>query len=339
MYAWLVAICQVVSVVGTWPLWQARADPPLLPLLPLPPLDFGPPLIVAALASALVGTPAALVNALLVAAAMAADQTRMQPWAMSFPLLLLGAGARPGWLLVGRCHLIALWFWAGISKPIAGVFAATTAAAVVGAWWPEAPAWFVIAAGTGVAAAEIALALAAAVPRVRLLAGWGALVLHAGILVALLPRADHRNPAVWPWNIALAVSGLALIAPWRDALPRSLAAAPAAARVAAGTLLLLPAGFYLGVVDAYPAHHLYAGDVAAAVAVCPAGCDAGQDPNSTWETLGVPLPPEPRLFEAFFLTRCQRGDALRIVDPRPGPWGAGQRTVFCPARAPAPAYP
>jgi hypothetical protein len=92
-------------------------------------------------------------------------------------------------------------------------------------------------------------------------------------------------------------------------------------------LMIAPAGFYLGLVDAYPAHHLYSAATARATVYCPAGCAPAQDVNATWFALGVPLPPEPRLFEATFQATCMPGDSLRIEDPHPPPWAAGDSRV------------
>ena len=89
------------------------------------------------------------------------------------------------------------------------------------------------------------------------MAAWSAFVLHAGILVAFSPLAEMRNPAVWPWNVVLALSGFALIAPWRAYLLTDPNLAPIATRIVVAALMVMPLGFYAGVVDAYPAHHLY----------------------------------------------------------------------------------
>ena len=92
--------------------------------------------------------------------------------------------------------------------------------------------------------------------------------------------------------------------------------APVFSRLAAATLTVAPIGFYAGIVDAYPAHHLYSSGVARATVYCPAGCRPDQDVNSTWYALNVPLPPEPRLFAASFAKTCSPGDVLRIDAPK-----------------------
>ena len=152
----------------------------------------------------------------------------------------------------------------------------------------------------GIALLEIGTAALAIMPATRRLAAWSALVLHAGILFAFSPFVESRNVAVWPWNIALACSGFALIAPWKTAPMASLLAVPVLPRLLAISLAVMPAGYYLGIVDAYPAYHLYSAATASATVYCPAGCRPEQDLNASWYDFNVPLPPEPRLFDAMF---------------------------------------
>jgi uncharacterized membrane protein YphA (DoxX/SURF4 family) len=77
----------------------------------------------------------------------------------------------------------------------------------------DAPA---TALAVAVALGEIVLALLILSPRTRKAAAWLACVLHAGVLIYLVKR--NWNHAVWPWNLALAASGFALIGPWRSSL-------------------------------------------------------------------------------------------------------------------------
>jgi hypothetical protein len=166
-------------------------------------------------------------------------------------------------------------------------------------------------------------------------------VLHAGTLLTLIVFADGWNSAVWPWNVALAASGFALIAPWRGGLGGDLVSAAPAPRLLALALLFAPATFYAGLADAYPAHQLYSAGTARATVYCPAGCQANQDPNATWTLLNVPLPPEPRLFAETFRLTCRAGDMLEVSDPFPAPWTGGERTrlLFCPAGSLPPSHP
>jgi hypothetical protein len=187
----------------------------------------------------------------------------------------------------------------------------------------------------GIAVLEMGTAVLAIMPATRRMAAWAALILHAGILVAFSPFAESRNVAVWPWNIALACSGFALIALWKSSPLASLRAVPVLPRLLAVFIAVAPAGYYLGIVDAYPAYHLYSAATASATIYCPAGCRPDQDLNASWQDFNVPLPPEPRLFEATFRTSCSPGDVLRIVDPHPPPWSTsdGVRLLSCPANS------
>jgi hypothetical protein len=132
--------------------------------------------------------------------------------------------------------------------------------------------------------------------------------------------------------VALALSGLALIAPWREGALQSLAGAHPAARLVAILLVAGPAGFPFGVTDAYLAHNLYSNNTPTARVDCPRGCRPGQQPEEAWRAFNVPFPPEHRLFEQAFRLTCRPGDRLRITDSRG--WfrsrGLGERRLACP---------
>jgi hypothetical protein len=363
----VVVVAIVTTVLITWPLWSPRDRPVVLPAVDLPQLALGPALIAASLISLLVLRGGALAVTLLFAYGMATDQTRMQPEFFSLPLLLWGSQPNPDARLIARAHLISLWFFAGLHKILSPNFVGDAGPRMVRGLLIPVPEHAVQLAVIGIAALEISTALLALIPATRVIAAWSALALHAGILLTLIPMspvtwgplhlgspspsAEQWNIAIWPWNIALACSGFALIASWRRAplsergrgeaaggrtsfppfprapLPPSLSAA------AAIMLAVVPAGFYLGVVDAYPAYHLYSAGTANASIYCPAGCRPEQDLNATWHAFNVPLPPEPRLFEATFNATCAPGDVLRITEPHPPPWDArrSDRIHACPA--------
>jgi hypothetical protein len=324
----------LATVAITWPLWNTRATPPLLPLVPLPQVSLGVALVVAAAGTLVRPRVGLVVLTALLAYGMLIDQTRMQPQFISLPILLWGTLPSNGWRLLARAHLITLWFFAGLHKLLSPEYLAGTGPRLVDVLPLPVPGHLVVAAAAGIALMELATGLLALVPPTRRLAAWSALGLHAGILITLAPLGEARNLAIWPWNIVLAVSGFALIAPWRESPLMTLHTAPRPARLAVVALALLPIGFYAGVVDAYPAHHLYSAATARATIYCPAGCPSGADLNATWLALNVPLPPEPRLFRAYFTATCGPGDALRIVDPYPPPWDTPHgRIEACPRTA------
>jgi len=318
----IVVAAIVVSVCITWPMWGPRDRPIVLPVTALPQVNLGPVLIAACLLA--LGAPrlGSMVVTILFAYGMATDQTRMQPEFFSLPLLLWGSVPCAGARFIGRVSLISLWFFAGFHKLLSPDFLRDAGPRLVMALPISIAPEMVQFAVVGIAAFEMATAALAIMPATRRVAAWSALALHAGILFAFSPFAASRNVAVWPWNIALACSGFALIAPWKTAPLASLLAVPVVPRLLAVFIAVAPAGYYLGIVDAYPAYHLYSAGTPSATVYCPAGCRPEQDLNASWYDFNVPLPPEPRLFEAAFLATCSPGDVLRIVDPHPPPWSS-----------------
>lgn len=337
----VVVLALVGTVIATWPLWNARNLPPMLPALPLPPLSLGLPLIVAS-ACALIRPRAGIAAVTIIMAyGMATDQTRMQPEFFSLPILLWGTLPSPSARLLARAHLIALWFFAGFHKLLSADYLTDAGPRLVASLPAPIPERTLAFAAAGIAFFEIATAGFAVFERTRRLATWTAFLLHAGILFAFSPLTEGRNIAVWPWNVALALSGFALIAPWRGDLLSDIGVAPLVVRLGAATLFISPLGFYAGVVDAYFSHHLYSAATASATVSCPAGCRPEQDINATWYAFNVPLPPQPRLFQDAFAATCDPGDVLRIVDGHPPFWEKDRtmRLVFCPAGSLPAAHP
>jgi hypothetical protein len=337
----VVVAATVVSIWITWPMWGPRDYPIVLPALALPQVNLGPILIAACLLALLAPRLGAILVTVLFAYGMATDQTRMQPEFFSLPLLLWGCLPSAGARMIGRASLITLWLFAGFHKLLSPDFLHDAGPRLVMALpFPLTPELVQLVV-VGIAALEMGTAALSIMPTTRRMAAWSALVLHAGILFAFSPFAESRNIAVWPWNIALACSGFALIAPWKTAPVASLRAVPLFPRLVAVFIAVAPAGYYLGIVDAYPAHHLYSAATASATVYCPAGCRPDQDLNASWYDFNVPLPPEPRLFEATFRATCSPGDVLRIVDPHPPPWSpAGAvRLQSCPGRSLPIAHP
>ena len=324
----IVVAAIVATILISWPLWTPRDQPVVLPAIEPPQVALGPALIAGSLISLFVLRGGALAVTLLLAYGLASDQTRMQPEFFSLPLLLWGSQPSPSARVIARAHLISLWFFSGLHKLLSPNFLVDAGPRMVRGLSIPVPDHAVQLLAVGIAALEMGTALLAILPATRVIAAWSALALHAGILLTLIPShlgspstwAEPRNIAVWPWNIALACSGFALIASWRQPPLAALSSTPLLSRAAAIILVGAPAGFYLGVVDAYPAHHLYSAGTATASIYCPAGCRPEQDLNATWHAFNVPLPPEPRLFETTFQATCAPGDVLRITDPHPPPW-------------------
>jgi hypothetical protein len=331
-FRWLVVACLIVTIWFTWPLWQVRDAPPLLPALPgVPSVDIGLPLIGALLAvlfAPLLGMAAAT---LLVVYAVLVDQTRLQPEIVSLLFLLWGTLPSPVARGFARAHLISLWFFSGFNKLLSPAFFDDLAPFLLSAFVPDPAPWQGLAFGYLLAFGEMGLGLLGLAPRTRRLAAIGAFVLHMSILLSLSPLGHDHNSAVWPWNVALAFAGFAYLWPWRESVLASLLQVPLWARASMLVLVAMPLGFYVGKVDAYLAHNLYSSTIARAEVKCRVACFQMQDPANTWTSLNVPLPPEHRLFEQYFALTCRPGDEMRIVDPRA--WyrrqGLDERVVTC----------
>lgn len=330
-FRWLVVACQGTTLLITWPLWQAHTAPPMLPVLPLPAFDMGVLLLLSLALILIAHRPGIVVHTILMAYAVLIDQTRLQPEIVSLVFLLWGTLPDPNSVAVSRAHLISLWVFAGINKLLSPAFMNGTAQWMLSGLVPGAPQWFSQNFGYVIVATETGTGVLALFPRTRKLAALTALGLHLGILLDLSPVGHNWNQAVWPWNVALAFSGLALIATWKEAPLQSWRNARWLVRLLVIYILIAPAGFYIGLTDAYLAHNLYTSNTPSASVL-----GSATSPSVTWSVFNVPFPPEPRLYEQLFRLTCRPGDQMMIEDSR---WwfrvqGAEQRTLTCSAAPP-----
>jgi hypothetical protein len=323
-FRWVVVACQGATFLITWPLWQVHKSPPMLPALPLPYFDMSVILLLSLAAILVKPVHGLVLHTALVIYAMLIDQTRIQPEIVSLLLLLWGTLPYTSAKAIGQAHLISLWFWAGLNKLLSPAFLSSTGPGLIEELLPPTLSWIRPGGGYIIAVAEFTTGLLALFPRTRTLAGIMAFGIHAGILLTLSPVGRNWNEAVWPWNLALALAGLALIIPWQESLFRTLTAIASSARAVVILILLSPAGWFVGITDAYLAHHLYSSDV-------PRASSTALNTSATWGAFEVPLPPEHRLFEQYFQLTCQPGDRLTIRDRR---WwfqhqGQGERHFTC----------
>ena len=336
-FRWLVVGCQAATLLITWPLWQVRENaadgPPMAPLLDLPRVDLGVALI-ASLAVVLVAPkPGFALHVLLLLYAAAIDQTRLQPEVVSLAFLMWGTLPGSTGKAFARAHLVSMWFFAGFNKLFSPGFGDGTAQWMVTGLTDDPPRWLYENAGWIIGGTELTIGILAFVPWTRKLAALAAVGLHAGILLDLSPRGHDWNEAVWPWNVALAFAGLALIWPWTESPRRWFGSLTPALRPLILLLLISPLGFYAGVTDAYLAHNLYSSNTASASVRCEDGCEPYQQPDATWDAFNVPLPPEHRIFKTYFRESCEPGDVLTIRDTR---WWFRERDkdvvrIQCPA--------
>ena len=329
----LVVACQVATLWITWPLWQVRDAPPMLPALSLPAFDLGWLLICSLLLVLVAPLPGITLQTILLVYAALIDQTRLQPGVVSLLFLLWGTMPNPTAQGFARTHLLTLWLFAGFHKLVSPAFMNDTAPRLLTGFPLDLPHWLISHAGYAIAFIELGTGLLALSRRTRKAAALMAFGLHTAILLNLSQLGINRNDAVWPWNVALAFAGFALIAPWKESLLSSVKMCHALARPLLVCLLVAPLGFYLGLMDAYLAHNLYSANTPQATVVCRGECLPHQNPNAIWEAFRVPPPPEQRLFEQYFVLTCRPGDQLLISDSR---WwftwhDLARRRVSCPS--------
>jgi uncharacterized membrane protein YphA (DoxX/SURF4 family) len=277
----------------------------------LPQFDMGL-LVLATLALTLVRPKVGvLAHMTALAVAFAQDQTRLQPEFVSLALILLGTTTIPHSGVLVRAHLVSLWFWSGLNKALSLDFMSESAQFIYGGLPLRIEAlrpyfgWLVIAS-------EMLAAIFIVLPKLRRIGVALAVGVHLMILLVLLNR--RWNVSVWPWNVAVPLAAIAFF--WHSSSFAAPGANRAIAATFAGLILVLPAGFYAGFVDAYLAHNLYTSNTAWAVAVCGHNrpCSSGAF-GQTWNQFRVPLPPEPRIYRAYFDQLCGRGDRL-VIHPR-----------------------
>jgi hypothetical protein len=253
--------------------------------------------------------PGVIAHTLLIIYAMLIDQTRIQPEIVSLVFLLWGTLPDSNASLIARTHLVSMWLFAGLNKFLSPAFMHGIATWILHGLIRNPPSWLSDNFGYIICVTEMGTGLLALLPRTRKYAGLMAFGLHMGILADLSPIGNNWNPSVWPWNVALAFAGFALIVPWKEGPLKSLANTPWFVRLLTILIFIAPAGFYLGVTDAYLAHNLYSDNV-------PSARIQSTFKYDTWAAFNVPLPPERRLFEQLFYLTCRPGDQMTIHDSR-----------------------
>jgi hypothetical protein len=313
----VVVTAQAATILITWPLWQPRTEPPLLPLIELPAWPFGLLLLVSLALAVVRPVAGVLAHVGLLTVAIVADQTREQPQVLSLAVLLAATMQKRGACEIGALHLVALWLWSGIGKLTSGRFLAHGGAWIV--FGPETADTQVdptasIAAGVSVGAVEVALALLVLVPRTRRGAAWAGAVLHLAILALLSPLGRDWNPAVWPWNAALAIGSVLLLGQVEGGPRAMLRRCGPATRALAAMFFALPVGFHLGLVDGPLAFQVYAQNTCHAIVL---RADGRTEIPGRIAALRVLMPPVPRILLVWFLRTGGPGDRMILVDDRP----------------------
>jgi len=320
----LAAVCQVATLLLTWDLWNERPMPPNLPVVDgLSRVNWAPTLLL--LAALTLATPriaAPLFCAFLVLSALG-DQTRLQPEVVSLAVLMTAPLYGEEGTRVARWHLTTVWAWSGINKALSLGWSTGGAAFIASS--VDLPGQRPLIA-VGLPVVEIGVGAASAFRRAWPVVRWAGCLLNLAIFVTLSPVFAASNSAVWPWNIALAGASLLLFS-GRQA--RTRPSAQAVGLIVA--LTAYPALFYLGLADAYMTHNLYTNNTESATMCSPQlGCTSA--PFDTGATLNVPLPPEGRLYRAWFDRRCQPGTALVVTGRRTRVSGPPTVTHYACAR-------
>lgn len=271
------ALAGIVTLLYTAPLWRQHPAPPQVPPFPLalPGLLDLPMFALALLALVLLVWPgrtralAAFTFAGSTLLLVLGDQHRWQAPLQMFVLFAIGLGleahrprTRPAVLALLRLYVVTVYLYSGLQKlnpnfvyemtpwlaaPTLGWLGISTTAVGDGGW---------LAAAIGAAGVEALMGVSLLYQRTRSVGVVLAVLMHGFILLTIGPFGHRWNEVVWGWNGFMVVVVPALFWGERAHWPAHLWSARWAS--AAGlALLLLPAGYFLGLVDAYPAHNLY----------------------------------------------------------------------------------
>jgi hypothetical protein len=113
---------------------------------------------------------------------------------------------------------------------------------------------------------------------------------------------------VIPWNVCTAAVGW-----WILSTAPPIRAQSKSQWVLAAVLLVMPAGFYFGLVDHSLAFVLYSDNVPLGMITT----DRGLEPLARWGSFRVPFPHTQRLFQQYFALTARPGWKMHIADPRP----------------------
>jgi hypothetical protein len=329
---------QAATIWITWPLWQVRhysphqllPQIPNLPALPLPQVDVALWLLGSLVLVLVVPRWGVLLHGVVLVWAILLDQIRMQPECISLWVLMLGSLNSPGCKLLARSHLIALWFFAGFHKLVSPGYYESAVPFMLGRPPGASVATSDVLCGALAAVFEMALAVLAIVPKTRRQCAALAAPFHLFVVCWLAFRLQW-NYSICPWNAAIAVDGFTLIWPWRTALLADWREVSRPIKTAVAFILFSPLLFYVALLDPFLCYCVYAENAPLAYTV---KFPSEKPPSSpTGEPLSVPdarifeistllpglevaIPPEHRLFCAYFELTSQPGETLVIEDRR-----------------------
>lgn len=303
----IAAVCQTATILLTWDLWQGRDNPPTLPVFDgLANVGWAPLLLFLAMVTIVAPRKVAPVFCAAYLLAALGDQTRLQPEVVSLAVLMTAPLYGEHGITVARWHVTTLWTWAGIHKALSLGWS-TGGAGFIATSLGDPSVRSLVA--FGLPAIEISIGVASVFRRAWPVVRWAGCALNLGIFLTLSPLFGDWNSSVWPWNIGLALGAVFLFS------GRSRVAPNLASQAIVVLLATYPALFYVGLVDAYLAHNLYTSNTATA-SICSSSQQCVATPFDTWDALNVPLPPEERLYRAWFDRICVPGSTLVVTGPQ-----------------------
>jgi len=302
---WIAIASQLVTVAITWPLWQIRSEPPLLPLIPhtMPQWNFGWLMVGSCLLVSIRPWIGVWIHLVIILVACLFDEMRTQPQFFAIWVLMLTA-AKPSLEPVAKWFLISMWLWAGLHKILSPDWLSHSTTDLLvrisldpGVWhWPFA---------IGIAVSEIFTGVVAIFFPKK--GAYLCVLMHLGIILFLSPIGLNWNYSVFPWNFATAVLGFRILRKSTTSLPHT-----AWECAVAGILLLYPAGFYMGWVDHGISFVFYSGHKPEGI-ICTGD---SIDKIRGWKNINVPFPNERRLLRRYFEAVAKPGHKLHIHDPR-----------------------
>ena len=319
---------QLVAISITWPVWRIRplidGAVPNLPWIAGTPQFSTGALLVASLLLVLLSPRkfGMLLHLLLLVVAIAMDQLRCQPQILAVTFMM----AACVWPLARRLcvwYLIAMWTWAGIHKFLSPN------------WFGEI-SWFLLKRAQerldvfglnpgldsiqsrGVFAMTIAIGEVATGILAWLRPKLGAIacaLLHLGIAGFLLLL--QWNYSVLPWNLCTAIVGAWLL--WTEAANRIQGEKSIKAhslrlpdsgweKAVVALMILIPVGFYFGLVRHGLAHVLYSDNTP----LCLINRNDRVEIIDTWNDLQVPFPCAQKPYLDYFKLTGQNQDTLHI---------------------------
>ena len=321
----LCAIAQLATVLISWPAWQVRSvlteSMPNLPWIPGTP-QFPMGLILSASLGLVLLRPRSwgvCIHFVALGLAMAMDQIRFQPQLFSVAFLM-AACVWPWARRLCLWYLIAMWSWAGIHKLLSPDWFGYVSGYMfqdvqrrlhsLGIETDFLPQHFHRVFAGLVAAAEVATGVLAWLrPKTGALA---CLLLHLGIACFLILL--DWNFSVLPWNLCTAIVGAWLICN-RDGVSRSRLPFPRRRleRIVVVGMLLLPIGFYFGLVRHGAAHVLYSNNLP----LCLINRSDRFEQVDCWQDLRLPFPHAEKSFVDYFRRTGEANETLHIQNQLP----------------------